>query len=160
MNPETLLAQLRDVHAPPPVSWWPPAPGWWGIAVVVVVVLALGVYWYFRTRPTRCFRKTVLTELRHIEEIHARSQETEVALQAVSALLRRAAMSARQRGQGAGRVGRDWLQHLDTLGNTNRFTRGPGQVLVSQAYAQDVQVRLEPLFELVRDWAQSVTPAR
>ncbi|HIF68114.1 MAG TPA: DUF4381 domain-containing protein [Deltaproteobacteria bacterium] len=160
MNPETILAQLRDAHAPPPVSWWPPAPGWWGIAVLLVLLLAFGVHWYFRTQPTRRFRKTVLAELQRIEQAHAQTQATQAALQAVSALLRRAAMSVRQRDQGAGLVGNDWLRQLDFLGKTNRFTKGPGQALVSQTYAVNTELRMEPLFDLVRDWAQSVTPAR
>ena len=128
--------------------------------MLLVLLLAFGVHWYFRTQPTRRFRKTVLAELQRIEQAHAQTQATQAALQADSALLRRAAMSVRQRDQGAGLVGNDWLRQLDFLGKTSRFTKGPGQVLVSQTYAQDVQVRLEPLFELVRDWAQSVTPAR
>ena len=130
------------------------------VAVLLVLLLAFGVHWYFRTQPTRRFRKTVLAELQRIEQAHAQTQATQAALQAVSALLRRAAMSVRQRDQGAGLVGNDWLRQLDFLGKTNRFTKGPGQALVSQTYAVNTELRMEPLFDLVRDWAQSVTPAR
>jgi len=156
MNPETLLAQLREVHAPPPVSGWPPAPGWWLVAAVLLGLLALAVAWHLRTRPLRRFRKAVLAELQQIEADHTQTHITQAALQAVSGLLRRAAMSARPRSEEAGQVGREWLQHLDNLGNTNRFTAGPGQVLVSQLYAENAEVRMEPLFELVREWAQAV----
>lgn len=126
------------------------------MAAVLLGGLALAVAWHLRTRPLRRFRKAVLAELQQIEADHAETRATQATLQAVSGLLRRAAMSAQPRNEGAGQVGREWLQHLDTLGNTNRFTAGPGQVLVSQLYAENAEVRMEPLFDLVREWAHSV----
>lgn len=38
MNPD-LLAQLKDIHAAAPVSWWPPAPGWWILAFLLLAML-------------------------------------------------------------------------------------------------------------------------
>ena len=38
MNPD-LLSQLRDIHSPPPPSWWPPAPGWWLLAIFILALL-------------------------------------------------------------------------------------------------------------------------
>ena len=38
MNPD-LMAQLRDIHLAPEVSWWPPAPGWWILGFLLLVAL-------------------------------------------------------------------------------------------------------------------------
>ncbi len=41
------LAQLKDIHLPPPVGWWPPAPGWWALLVVALIAGA-ALYWALR----------------------------------------------------------------------------------------------------------------
>lgn len=41
------LAQLKDIHLPPPIGWWPPAPGWW--ALLALAMIAGGaLYWLLR----------------------------------------------------------------------------------------------------------------
>ncbi len=48
MNPD-LLAQLKDIHSAPTVSWWPPAPGWWLLALLVFTLL----FWFGRRMVSR-----------------------------------------------------------------------------------------------------------
>lgn len=49
MTPDP-LAQLRDIHLPPPPSWWPPAPGWWVLALIALglTLWALRAAWRHR----------------------------------------------------------------------------------------------------------------
>jgi len=36
MSEENPLVNLKDIHLPPPVSFWPPAPGWWILALLMI----------------------------------------------------------------------------------------------------------------------------
>lgn len=49
------LAQLRDIHPPPPPSWWPPAPGWWILAALALVLAAWALRTAWRHRRRRRF---------------------------------------------------------------------------------------------------------
>ena len=42
--PAELIAQLRDIRLPEPVTWWPPAAGWWIVAIVALCAVAS--LWY------------------------------------------------------------------------------------------------------------------
>lgn len=80
---------LRDIHLPPPPSWWPPAPGWWVLAVLVSMLFA-GMIWHWISR--RRYMRTRAALLALVDEAlsgtEGQPQETAAALHA---LLRRAA---------------------------------------------------------------------
>ena len=37
MDPNSVLAQLRDIQPPEAISAWPPAIGWWLLAIIVAL---------------------------------------------------------------------------------------------------------------------------
>lgn len=58
-----LLAQMKDVQLPEPVSWWPLAIGWWLLALMVIVtIVSASVYLYKRHQHNR-YRALAIAEL-------------------------------------------------------------------------------------------------
>ena len=60
MKPD--LSQLRDIHLPPPVSWWPLAPGWWLLLGTLLLLTAIA-FWLWRRRRRSNWRREALREL-------------------------------------------------------------------------------------------------
>ena len=141
----TVLATLvlRDVHQPPPPSWWPPAPGWWAVAAVVVAVLA--IMWAWRARRRRRQRRIEAWFDAAVENAASPALQVE----AMSGLLRRA---ARRRDPGADRFDRDaWLSLLDGDDARQPFSQGPGRLLLDGGYRADTsQSEVEALRPLAR----------
>ncbi len=107
------LAQLRDIHLPPPVTWWPPAPGWWLLALLAIALLLFAILRWRRWRRRSAYRRAALDELRRIDGGDA---------SAINALLKRTALAA-GRHDAAALSGEAWLQFLEQ-------TRGRGPTLL------------------------------
>ena len=141
----TVLAMLvlRDVHQPPPPSWWPPAPGWWAVAAVVLAVLA--ITWAWRARRRRRQRRIAAWFDTAVENAASPALQVE----AMSGLLRRA---ARRRDPGADRVDGDaWLSLLDGDDARQPFSQGPGRLLLDGGYRADTaQSEVDALRPLAR----------
>lgn len=58
-----LLAQLKDVQLPPPVSWWPPAIGWWLVALITLMAISAVGYYLHKRHTQNRYRKLALAEL-------------------------------------------------------------------------------------------------
>lgn len=58
------LAQLRDIHTPPPPAWWPPAPLWWLVFAVMLALLATWIVLWQRWTQRRAPYVQALQELR------------------------------------------------------------------------------------------------
>ena len=82
------LAQLRDIHLPPPIEWWPPAPGWYVLALIVLGAVVGLLYYAWRIIKARRYRKYLIRQLDH-----AYDNEQPLTLIA-NQLLRRAARHA------------------------------------------------------------------
>lgn len=112
------LAQLRDIHLPPPVSWWPPAPGWW-LLLSLLVLLAGALWWWQRRcsggskRWQRAAEAQLKRELDALEAAWRADGDTGALCRDISQLLRRVALRAFPDEEAAGLRGRAWLEFLD-----------------------------------------------
>ena len=140
---------LRDVHMPPPPSWWPPAPGWWMLAAVAMVLFLGWAAWRWR----KARRRRLAGRLFDQAVAAAATPAAQVA--AISALLRRA---ARRVEPGADALDGDaWLAFLDRGLAQDPFRHGPGALLRDGAFrpevdAQAVQALRVPARARFIDW--------
>lgn len=146
------LAKLRDIHLPPPVSWWPPAPGWWILASLIVVVLTAALAWWLRRRWRNRYRRRALVEL---ATLHARYRDQPANyLAEVNVLLKRSALRAYPQQAVAALNGEAWLRFLDAQTGTESFRRGPGRLLLEQAYRPDPQGDIDALHRCAKHWLE------
>lgn len=145
--------ELRDIHLPAEPGFWPPAPGWWLLALLVLAVLALVGHRGWRELRRRRRRQRILSEL---DQLHDAGLQGPALVAAVSALLKRVALSRYPRAEVAALTGDAWLAFLDRSGGEGRFAEGAGQVLAEGAYAPETRGIDEPaLLAIARDWLRS-----
>ena len=147
-----LLNTLRDIHVPPPVSWWPPALGWWLLLSGIFVGVVLLWWWLRRAQP---WRRQALRRLRELELEFRATGEVATCVAQVSVLLRRVALSMRV--PTAAVTGDAWLNYLDELGRTEQFSTGIGRVLITAPYARAEPVDVPQLIKLVRRWIKKIS---
>lgn len=155
-TPRDPLAQLRDIHLPDPVGYWPPAPGWWLLLLLGLLAITYGLYRVLRQRRRNRYRRLALAELRGLA---GGDDNPGHYLQALNAVLKRAALAAPDAPPVAGLYGARWLQFLDQTGNTRAFADGAGRLLLDGPYrpgppgGPDKQ-RLVELRELAEHWVK------
>jgi hypothetical protein len=155
--------ELRDIHLPPPPSWWPPAPGWWLLALIVCALLAWAVRVSIRRLRERRWRARVRAELERIAAAHAAQPDPVRLATQVSQLLRRA--SLRVEPQAAALRDEAWLDFLDRQlpasgAAAAPFRHGAGRALLDAQFRRandpraDVDARA--LLDLTRTWLDAV----
>lgn len=148
------LAQLKDIHAPPPVDAWPPAPGWFLLAALALVAAGLIVYGLYRLWRRNRYRREALRELADLKQQYEAAGDAGDYLSAYARLLKRTALTRYPRDQIANLTGEAWVNFLDRSARTEEFSLGAGQVLVYGNYqpidAADIDVNR--LDELGRYW--------
>jgi len=142
--------ELRDIHLPAPPGFWPPAPGWWLLALVLIAALVAsgerGLRQWRRARR----RRAILAEL---EQLQTERESGPALAAAVSAMLKRVALSRYPRVEVAPLSGEEWLRFLDQTGGGGRFGDGPGRALADAPYAPDTAgVDVAGLLAAARDW--------
>ena len=105
-----------------------------------------------RTRP----RRMALAQLQQVKQQYSAYADDQLAITQISNLLRRHALAVFSRSQVAGLSGQAWLQFLDTAGQTNQFSEGPGQSLRSGPYQAKGMASAAELLPLVERWIQQV----
>ncbi|WP_457674869.1 DUF4381 domain-containing protein [Thiolapillus sp.] len=149
------LEQLKDIHLPPPVSWWPPAPGWWLLALMLVGLVSWGIIRLRRRRAAPDLYREALAALEKIES-DWRSHGNAAHLAAdISALLRRVAISRYPGTDVAGMAGEAWLRWLDEQLGGQDFSKGAGRALLEAGYRPDAELENpEALLALTRRWLE------
>lgn len=141
---------LKDIHLPEVIGWWPPAPAWW-LAPLLLFSLAWLGRWLYR----RLTRKTAVKSAKKLlQDIRSQSDEPRQTLQALSALLRRTAISIDGRQAVAGLNGQAWLTYLDRSLPDRPFSEGVGRCLTDALYRPLIHedIDTQALFVLCERW--------
>lgn len=150
---------LKDIHLPGPLNFWPPAPGWWLLALVVPLTIVLFRYIYKRMRRQTAVKtaRKLLAKIRRESQADARE-----ALVALSALLRRVAISTALRSDVASLRGEAWLAYLDQSLADAPFTQGAGRCLADGHFRQTppAETELDALFALCERWLKQQAKKR
>lgn len=147
---------LRDIHLPGPVSWWPPASGWWLVAALLLLSAALAyrLQRHARTaRRRRRLRREALRELDAIEHRLAARREAAEAMEAVSILLRRVAVTVFAEERVAGISGVAWVEWLHRNGPRD-LDPAALQPLADAPYRPRPEAAAAPVIEAARQWVQ------
>ena len=155
MSVENPLVNLKDIHFPPPVSFWPPAPGWWILAVLLISSLFIGGVLFYRQHKKRKPKTEALRILKDLQILYQNSKDEVVSLRNLSNLLRRTALTFYDNDEVASLQGSSWLEFLDKTGKTKEFSQGAGKVLGNEVFQQKVNPDMNALFPLVKKWISS-----
>ena len=143
---------LRDIHLPDAVSWWPPAPGWWLLLGLVALLVFAAFRRWRRGRGRRAAVCHARRELAAIRQTFRLRPDRAGLARALSALLRRLAMSLYGRRDAAALTGEDWLAFLDQKAGGHAFTQGAGRGLIEAPYRADPEYDHAALLRLVSEW--------
>jgi hypothetical protein len=160
------LQNLNDILEPAAVGFWPPAPGvWLVVALVLLWVIAVVVTLWFRFRQN-AYRRAGVRELGNIRLRMDTPDGRKSAVQELSALLKRVALTAFPRKEVAALSGDEWLAFLDASSGGGWFSSHPGSLLAETAYrpsnfSMEVSDReINELFHLTEKWIQRHRPAK
>lgn len=158
------LAQLRDIHLPPPPAMFVLSPVETALlAALAAAALAGALYLWRQRRRTRPLREA-LEEIAHIERRHAAAPDDVAFARGLSRVLRRYARWRYPQAPIAGLAGAAWLAFLDTRFRHGSFRSTPGKVLADLPYAPPTPATsarpldAAALARLVRSWLQENAP--
>ena len=101
MTPDPVTLPLRDIHLPPPVSWWPPAPGWWIVFAILLLASIVVGFRGWRSWRANAYRRAALRELREA-----------MCVAEIAEILKRTALCAYPRTDVAALSGSAWCNWL------------------------------------------------
>jgi len=152
MNGTDPLAQLRDIHLPPPIGWWPPAPGWWLLAVLVSIALLAIVVWAGRRYRQHRYRRFALRQLRALHRQWQTQRDDAQFVQAINRLLKQCALAAFPPSEVAILSGAEWLEFLDRRLRKPRFTEPNLRALANIYRPAPPDIPAEVLFAAAEYW--------
>lgn len=147
----SLLEQLRDIIPPPEPGFWPPAVGWW-VLVILMALLPLGFRYLLNLMRERHARQHITRDISQVVTL-----QPEQAAVRLSILMRKVAISRFPHSSVAGLTGEDWLKFLDSSGETDQFTQGPGRLLITAPYERRHVCDVDSLTQVCMKWVKHVT---
>jgi len=160
MPPSDPLAQLRDIHLPPPPESWPPAPGWWLLALIAVLAVGFAAALALRYWQRNRYRREAVREAAKLYAKWTTDGDSIAYVAAVQTLLKRVALSAFPRAEVARLTGEAWVAFLDRTMGSHEFSMGAGEVLIDAHYRRNVSIDAARLNALTCDWIARHDPQR
>ncbi len=154
------LAQLRDIHLPPPISWWPLAPGWW----LVILVGTFSCIWFTKTLIQRyhsnLYRRQALKKLSRIILNSQESNSEKLVL--IMELLKQAVGSAYQGSNFNSQNNKDFVLFLKKSCSKPCFTELSNDLEISlyskKTNQRDNELLLNTLADDSKTWLKNHYP--
>lgn len=148
------IADLKDIPAPPPVSWMPQTAGWWVVGGLVVLGVLAYVFLRWRRWWRNRYRREAQVELAAIERAIGDPSTRTAALMAIPALVKRTVLAWAPRREVGPLSGEAWLSYLDRTYPAGGFMQGAGRQLDVLAYGQEAigDDDLASLMTLLHRW--------
>jgi hypothetical protein len=150
------LAQLKDIHLPPPIGWWPLAPGWYVVMSLIFIWVVCCLYCayqrYLNGRPKK--QALVLLDLYAIQ--YAKEGTTQATSARISELLKRVALVYYPRQQVASIHGQEWIDFLNTTSKKLDF-ESVKTMLLDSPFKPNEPINLNPLITLAKLWIKQRT---
>lgn len=153
---------LRDIHLPDSVSWWPLAIGWW-LFPLFFILLSFAIYKFIKYKKQNrkiAYKKIALNELKGLRLQYENSETSIELTRAISALLRRIALSYLPRENIASLTGTQWTEQLNQLCSQNIFTNEIASQLESAPYMRQSNIDNKKLLTTCELWVQSLPETR
>jgi hypothetical protein len=158
MDPKlaSALAGLRDIHLPPPVSFWPLAPAWWALAALLVLASA-ALAWALRRRQVSV-RRLALRELAELEARFGEQPDRVALAVSLTTLLRRVALARHARTQVASLHGEPWIAYLTQGSQRRELSPLVARDLIQTAYRGERSSAGDPgeWLAFARNWIREV----
>ncbi len=149
---------LRDIHLPDAISWWPLAIGWWLLPVIITLCI-YGIYQFLKYQKHHkktAYRKIALAEFNAIRLQFKNNKNSLELIRAISALLRRIALSYLPRENIASLTGEKWIKQLNQLSEQTIFTPEISALLERAPYMQQSDLNTDELLQLCEQWIKSL----
>ncbi|MEX0619591.1 MAG: DUF4381 domain-containing protein [Pseudohongiellaceae bacterium] len=164
MDSAELLAQLRDIHLPEPVSLWPPAPGWWLLGALLLAALVFGCVHAWRQYRRRKICSFALAELERcyiaLEEALNADEDADTVrvnfINEVNAVLRRVALWHFPHSHVASLGGKAWVDFIREKGDSSEMTDEIAQALGQGRFQARCEYDIAQLVSLGRRWVTSL----
>lgn len=146
MNNTNVLADLKDIHYPEPISAWPLAFGWY-LLIGLSVILLFGVVRFFYLRWQYQKRKKLIKKaLDVLEQRYHEDPNDMTVFTDLSVWLKRLVLAYYPRKEVASLMGDDWLNFLDEIAGHATFTNDTGRLLLIVPYAKSTAPEAAALF--------------
>ncbi|WP_454781426.1 DUF4381 domain-containing protein [Legionella sp. WA2022007384] len=145
------LAQLKDIHLPPPIGWWPMAPGWYILTGVILFLATVLAYVFYKKHRNTLAKKQALLLLNHYQHQYEQEQNGAQASAHISELLRRVALVYYPREQVASLHGEEWLKFLNETSKNIDFNLVK-ELLLDAPFKTQEKMDLNPLFNAAQLW--------
>jgi hypothetical protein len=137
---------LRDIHLPPPPSWWPPAPGWWLLALLILALSTFIFLYLYKKLQQRRHRLALMAEFERT--VAAAKDDAPALAAALSGFLRR--LSRHDSPASVALAGDAWLAYLDSRVAGVEFSSGIGRALIEAPFRAQADYDADALIALVR----------
>lgn len=144
-----LLAQMKDVRLPEPVSWWPLALGWWIVAALVLLSLGAAAYFLWRRYRQNRYRQVAMAELNTYYQQWESESNDQLYLRSANSLLKRVTRIFSPNS--VAQFSDEWVDTLDQF-NQTEFSAESRYALAHQCYQAHIDADIDSLHSELRHW--------